>query len=510
MIWDLRFALRTLGRQKAFAVTVVTVLSLALGIATAIFSVVSGVLLKPLPFGRPDRLVQIREMTALTPQGEAVLLPSLAMYRRHSQAIAASAGYEVSGRFVRTAAGSERATGVQADRTLFDVLDVRPIAGRTFHADDPQDVAVLSEAFATRQFGSAPAAVGRRLALDTSEYTVIGVMPDRFQFPYGAGAGMAGVANQAHTDAWYPSSWSSGPAAARGRVSVVARLNDGVTVSAASAELAAMVAQVVSEVPHARGRTPRVDSLASRVVSVPVQRSLYILFWAVVLVWVIACANVMHLALAQMARRTREVAVRTALGAGQGRLIRQFLTESALLSIAGGAGGLFIAAAGLAYFRSALEARLVRMSDVSFDWRVFLFFGTGCAFAAALAGLAPLLIARVQAQAVLKESTGASAGGRSHRLRQGLILVEVAIASVLSVGGALLVREVLRLRATDPGLTPSNVMTVHLGHRMTPASDPRQFYEIADRLAHLPGVQDRKSTRLNSSHVSESRMPSSA
>jgi putative ABC transport system permease protein len=231
--------------------------------------------------------------------------------------------------------------------------------------------------------------------------------------------------------------------------------------------------------------------LSDVVVAASVRRPLFILWGAVGLVLALACANVTNLSLVRMTLRSREVAVRTALGASPGRLVRQFLTESLLLSFAGGALGLALASWGMRRLIDLAGAQIPRAHEVSLDWRVFAFLFAVCALTGAVLGLIPAVIAvRADTQAVLQQSGGHSTMGvGQRRLRDGLVVAEVALAFALAIGATLLVRELIRLRRVETGMTTSNVVTFHLGHRMTPRTDTRQYYEIADRVAALPGVR---------------------
>ncbi len=231
--------------------------------------------------------------------------------------------------------------------------------------------------------------------------------------------------------------------------------------------------------------------LSESVVSASVRRPLFVLFGAVAIVLALACANVTNLSLVRTTLRSREVAVRAAIGAGRSRLVRQFLTESLFLSLAGGLVGLAIAWVGTNRLMLAVAGQMPRAHEVSLDWRVFLFLSAVCVVAGAVAGLVPALMAmRTNTQSVLQESGGHSTmGAGQRRLRDALVVAEVALACVLAVGAAVLIRELGRLRATDMGMVTSKVVTFHVGHRMTPQTDQNQFYEIADRVAQLPGVR---------------------
>ncbi len=487
---DLRYGFRSLLRQKVFTATAVTTLALGIGATTAIFSLVSGVVLRPLPFPDPDRLVQVYQTNALSPRGGGVPATDLEAFRNQSTSFDALAAYGVSARYLQGAGESMRVMTVSAERTFFAVLGVEPIAGRTFRAEDPPDVAVAAGRFWRERLGADAAVVGRSVTLDGERFTIIGVMPEAFQFPYGAASLLPGVASEARTDLWLPLGGPSQPL--RGRPSVIGRLRPDVPLGTAESQLAVIADRSPAE--PRETNTPvgvRLAPLSEVVVSPLVRRQLFVLFGAVGLVLALACANVTNLSLVRMTLRGKEVAVRAALGAGSLRLIRQLLAESLLLALAGGAFGLGLAVWGIERLTRLAAAHLPRAYEVGLDWRVFLFLLAACGFTGVLFGLAPALIAaRAETQSVLQESGGRSTMGiGSRRLRDGLVVAEVALAFVLAVGATVLVRELQRLRSTDPGMVTANVVTFHLGHRMTPGTDVGQFYEIADRVARLPGVR---------------------
>jgi predicted permease len=238
--------------------------------------------------------------------------------------------------------------------------------------------------------------------------------------------------------------------------------------------------------------------LSQAVIPPPIRRSLFVLFAAVALVLALACANVVNLSLVQVTVRGREMAVRAALGAGRSRLARQLVTEGVLLASAGGMAGLGLAAWGLSIVMSAVAVRLPRAPDVGLDWRVFAFLLAVCLLSGILSGLVPSIAAAGAAVRSASRGAGGSEAmsRRQGRLRDGLVVFEVAMAFTLALGAALLVRELVRLQRTDPGMVTSNVVTVHLGERMTPQTDAGQFDEIADRISELPGVRAAGFTQL--------------
>jgi len=496
LLQDVRYAVRGLIRHKTYAAASIATLSLGIGASTAIFSIVNGVILRPLPFADPDSLVQMYGTPAI--RGEAV--DNLPDYRSQSESFDALVGYGVSARYLRGPGGAERVMTVDAERGLFSLLGVQPLMGRTFQPGD-SGVAVIAEGFWRDRLGGDPAVLGRSVSLDDAPFTIVGVMPARFQFPYRAASLLAGPASQARTDVWLPLEAPSEPAArARYRFSsVTGRLRAGVSIDAADKELSVIAARINARMPDPYGaRGVRLAPLSETVVSRSVRRPLLVLFAAVGLVLILACANVANLALAHAARRWADVSVRTALGASPRRLLRQFLTESLLLSLAGGIAGVALAWWLADAFIVLAGPYIPRAHEVHLDWRVFVFLFAACAVTGAAIGTAPAVIAgRVPPQAALQQAGSRSTPGTSpERLLHVLVVVEIAIAFALTVGATLAIRELVRLRITDTGMITRNVVTFHLGRRTISrgrerpyASDVARFYEIAERVSQLPGVR---------------------
>jgi putative ABC transport system permease protein len=516
---DLRFALRGLRRQRSFTAAALATLALGIGATTAIFGVVSALLLRPLPFAEPDRLVQMYGRSALVPEGDAV--NGLGEYRARSHSFEALVGYEVSARYLRDAEGSERVMAVRAEGDFFRLLGTAPLRGRGFAADDAPTVAVIGEAFWRGRLGADPEIIGRSLTLDDRQYTVVGVMPESFQFPYGAASLLPGVAAEARTDLW---TLFDRPLTAGGRVMhVTGRLRDGVTIEVAERELVAISRALAEEEPERHGgRGVYLVPLAEAVVPPLVRRPLVVLFGAVGIVLLLACANLTNLSLVRSTLRAREVAIRSALGAGRSRLARQFLAESLVVSLAGGALGLLLAWWGTRRLMAAAGAHIPRAHEVGLDWRVFLFLFAACALTGAVLAVAPILMAmRRESRDALREGGGrATMGPGQRRVRDGLVVAEVALAFVLAVGATLLVRELARLRDVDLGLVSENVLTFHLGRPRDPGADGSEYYRIAERVAQVPGVRAAGFTQLlplqnwgwtsNSTDFATSALPASA
>ena len=465
-IQDLRFALRGWGQAPGFAVTAIATLALGIGANTAIFSVVSGVLLRPLPFVHPESLVQLYE----TQPGDRfqsgpgpVTYRDFEEWRTHSRLFEGMVTYSNSSRNFQGGGDPEQVATVAAERGLFGLLGVAPLAGRTFGAGDPLNVVVASYLFWKGYLGGDRSAVGRSITLDGQAFTLIGVMPEGFQFPY----------RSSSTELWVP--WDA-PADLRNRPNgrldaVLGRLKQGAALEAARQELSAMAG------PSQAGREARLRPLKD-VVSGPVRDSLLVLLGAVGMVLLVACVNVANLLLARTATRGREIAIRAALGAGRFRLMRQFLTESLLIALVGGVAGLAIGTWGSRVLVSIAAAQIPRAGEIGLDWRVFAFLlavgvTTGIGF-----GLAPALAAgRGQASALQSRSVRSA-------LRDALVVVEVALAFVLLAGAGLLLRTFLNLQRTDTGLNAENVLTVH-----AVVSGAGESTALEERVAQIPGVR---------------------
>jgi predicted permease len=443
-------------------------------------------LLQPLPFAQPDRLVQLNE--TFKPSGVGtVSYPTLQDWRSDSTVFHALIAYQNTSKNLQGVAEPERVATVAADRDLFRLLGVEPIAGRTFRADDPPNVVVVGATFWKRRYASNPSLIGDKINLDGESFTVIGVMPETFQFPYRA----------SYTELWTPMEVPPSQANARGNhyLFVVARLKPGVSVDAARTELGVIAKRLEAEYPGTNeGRGVRVTPLAEVVVG-RVRESLLVLLGAVGLVLLVACANVANLLLARAAGRAREVSIRAALGASRARLIRQFLTESVLLAIAGGLLGLLVAQAGTSLLIKLAAGQIPRYWEIGLDTRVFLFLLAVCVITGIGFGLAPALAAaRSDVQAGLREGSGRASSGRAAgRLRDALVVAEVALAFVLLMGAGLLLRSFLYLESRPIGVVTENVLTMRMSISETEygakGAAGRYFQAMEDRIRAIPGVR---------------------
>ena len=487
VVRDLRFAIRSLRHSPGF--TAVAVLTLTLGIAAnaAIFTVVNGVLLRPLPYERPDRLVHVRHETM-----ETVAPANFLDWRAAATSFEALGAAQLWGPALSRGDGDrpEELQALQVTPDLLALLGVRPALGRVFRADENEagreHVVVLSDPLWRTRFGSDSGIVGRRITLDGATYTVVGVMPPGFRFvPFWAPNAQLAVPfvfGNRRTD--------RGGASMR----VIGRLKPGVTLTSAQRELATIGTRLERQYP---GTNPGVVAtpLQERVVG-DVRPALLTLMGAVALVLLIACANVAHLQLMRAAARERELAVRTALGASRSRLVQQSLVESAMLAVAGAVLGTLLAIAGVDLLVRLAPARLPRLDAIAVDGHVLGFVLGLTALAIVAFGIAPALAAsQARVMGALRDGArGASDGVRRARARGTLVVSEIALALVLLVGAGLLLRSFVALTRVDPGFDPRGVVSMQVSMRGTDrvaGSERRHvfFDEVLQRVRALPGVE---------------------
>ncbi|HVF43315.1 MAG TPA: ABC transporter permease [Pyrinomonadaceae bacterium] len=491
---DVRFALRTLWTNRGFALVAVAALALGVGANSAIFSVVNAVVLRPLPYKDPERLVAL--WVGLNQKGFEELevsAPEFTDFRTRSSSFERVAAYSAGG-FNMTGAGEpERIQGLNATADLFPALGVAPLKGRAFTEEEDRPggdgVVVISHSLWRRRFGGDANVIGKSVTLDGQTCTVVGVMPASFHFP------------DNDTDIWKPMAFDAEMLGPNNRgshfLSVVGRLKEGVGVEGASAEVAALARTVGGEnaTTYPRGLTATLRPLQEEVVGESVRRPLFVMLGAVGLVLLIACANVANLLLARAASRRKEVAVRTALGASRARIVRQLLTESLLLSLAGGACGLVLALWGVDLLVALAPAGTPRVEEVGLDARVVGFTFAVSLFTGVVFGLAPALHAsKVDLNESLKEgSRGSTEGPKRGRLRGALVVAEFAIALVLLAGAGLLLKSFARVQEESPGFDASNVLTMRVvlpEAKYRGYEEHRAFYSnLFARLRRLPGVE---------------------
>ncbi len=487
LLKDLRYGLRMLRRKPGFTAVAVLTLALGIGSNTAIFSVVNAVLLRPLPYPEPGRLVSVYESL---PQGGtgSVSVPNLMDWRAQSDVFTGIAAYQYGDFNLQEEQQPVRAVGATVTANFFEVLGATPQAGRGFVAGEDraggERVVVLSDKLWRRSYGAAPDIVGRDILLGGEKYQVVGVMPPSVQFP------------SASVELWVPLVFGEGQSANRGSHAflTLARLRPGVGFEQAQAQMSTIGRVIEQQHPaQQEGRGVTLVRLEEEVVQ-GVRPALLILLGAVGFVLLIACTNVANLLLARAAARRKEVAIRSALGAGRWRLVRQFLTESVLLSIAGGAAGLLVAHWTLKGLSALAAGYVSRAGEVGLDWRVLGLAAVLSVLTGVVSGIAPALHAsRADVQETLKESGNAGSSPRGTWLRSGLAVAEVASALVLLVGAGLLVKSFLRLQQVETGLRPEGVLTMRVSlpaARYDTAQKSSIFYrEALGRVSALPGVE---------------------
>jgi predicted permease len=492
---DLRYALRMLRRNPDFTAVAVLTLGLGIGANTAIFSVVHAVLLRPLPYREPERLVQVYE-TGLRSAGSKdwVSFPSFLDWRRQNQVFEDVAAYR---HWVFTVAGREApesVLGLQVTSGLFNILDVHPSLGRTFLPEEDQpgkgNVAILSYGLWQRRFGGNPAITGGLITIDGQSCTIVGVMPDGFQFPYS----VPGEVAASGIDLWIPMRNPEVQNRGSRNYWVIARLKRGVTLEQAQVNMDAIGAAIAEQYPDDnRGLGVKVTHLQQHLTR-EVNQPLWILLGAVGLVLLIACANLASLLLSKVSVRMREMAVRAALGASRRRLIIQSLTEAGLLSLGGAAVGLLLAIWTIETFRRLGPANIPRLHDAGIDVRVLLFALVLTLGTTLLSGLVPALVAsRTNLNDVLKDSSSRTTlDRRRSRLRDLLIIGEMALALMLLAGAGLLIQSFRQLLSVDLGFDPRQVFS---GWILLPPDrypQPEQqaafFQKLVERIQALPGV----------------------
>ena len=487
---DVRFALRSL--RNARSTTIIAILCLALGIGanTAIFSVVRAVLLQSLPYGEPEQLVRINE-TGSRGAG-SVSAPMYFDMKAQARVFADVAAYSITNRDLGDAGEPERVRGVRGTVNLFATLGVKPLIGRTFlPSDEPpgaNPVVVISEGFWRRRFAADPKTIGSQITLSNTRYTVVGVMPSAFDFPV----------STLRNEFWMPLDFAvlGGTTNRNNRaLHVVARLAPGLDSASAMASLRVVAQQLARAYPDAHKDRGLLVSTVTGTVVGRIRPALLVLLGAVGLVLLIACANVANLTLARAAGRRREVAIRTALGADRARLVRQLLTESALLATVGGALGLAVAWWGLHTLLGLSASVLPRSDSIEIQGTVLVFAVVVSVVTGLGVGLVPALRAsRPDLREDLSDAAGrSSASGARHRTLKTLIAAEIALSVVLLTGAGLVIRSFVALLSVDAGFNTQGVLTFNVAAPAGRVADSLRFTQfygpILDRLRALPGVR---------------------
>ena len=486
ILQDLRVAFRTLKKSPGFVLVIVFTLALGIGANTALFSILDGVLLRPLPYPHPDRLVMVWEdwSKRAGPEREWTNPATFYDWRDQGKSFESMAAVNNWGPTLTGQGEPEQLMGAVVTRDMLSTLGVRPALGRDFRPDEDapgaERVALLSHGLWQRRFGGSSAILGQSLSLSGVPFTVIGVMPEPFRFPVVPGAEI----------------WSPMRAAREGRgnavIRVVGRLKPGVSLERARSEMGVVARRIAAQYPDTNtgigaSVVPLRENFAGEA-----RRPLLVLFAAVGFVLLIACANVANLLLSRATGRHREMAIRRALGASRGRIVRQLLTESLVIGGLGGAAGLAFALWGIDLLRSGLPEGFNAFFDTSPDLRVLGFAFLLSLLTSFVFGLAPALQAANPALAASMREGSLAVGETRSRARNTLVVAEVALSLMLLVGAGLLLKSFSTLLRTDPGLNPESLLSVTPSLPASRYADPAQvvaFYSrLLERMAAAPGV----------------------
>jgi predicted permease len=494
-LWqDLRYGARTLLKTPGFTLIAITTLALGIGINAAVYSVVDAVLFRPLPFADPNRLVEIWPQDYGRPSASPGLRwEAFQEWRGQTNLFERVEAYEAYLPRSFTLTGGIEPETIPAHAVspgLFAMLGVSPRLGRPFQSLDAEPgadrVALISDSFWKKHFGGDPDALGKALRLNDQPYTVIGIMPPKFKFPYGK------------FQLWVPLALTPVDEQKRpGQFNAVARLRDNVALPTAQSALDVLGTRLAKERPDPRGWGAKLSRLDERRVNPGPRRALLVLFGAVGFVLLLACANAANLMLARAAKRQGEIAIRLALGAGRWRLVRQLLTESMMLALLGGLLGVMLAWFGVGLLAKFVPEELTFLSvnEISLERRV-LFFTLGVTLLVGLGfGLLPALkTSRPDLQQALKGATGKATADRAqNRLRNALVTAEVALSLVLLIGAGLMMRSFLRLASAPPGFDPSNLIAADLilpqRRYQTLAQEEDFFDRLKTIIGAIPGVE---------------------
>jgi len=505
LLRDIKYGARSLAKNPGFATVAVLTLALGIGANTVIFSAFNAVMLRPLPYTDPDRVVTVWDsfvslgaakfgvayLNFMDMKERTHVYEPLALYQA-----ASNTTYNLTG-----VAGPERIQGTRATGDFFRALNVSPLIGRTIAVEDEEPgrnhVVVLSYSLWQRDFGGDPLVIDRSLKLNDEDYRVIGVMPHGFEFPSGPEM-PAGQQFASATELWVPLTIPPNSPLRQDRVAhsfrAVARLKPGVTAEQARAETISIVQQLVAEHPQEnQGLGASVITLKENQVGA-IRPALWSLLVAVCFVLLIACANIANLLLSRAAVRRKEFTVRAALGASRRRIVQQLLTESLLLSAIGGALGLLLSVVAIRFLIAFVPGNIPRMNEVSVDFRVLAFTVSVSLLTGILFGIVPALhSSRLNLyEGVKSDGRGLAGATGQHRLRNLLVISEVGLVLILLIAGCLMLRSFRRLLEVTPGFDPQHVLAarVTLPPRPYPGQKKAMFYhQLLDRVAQTPGVQ---------------------
>jgi putative ABC transport system permease protein len=485
LIQDLRYAARMMIKQPIFFSVAIIALALGIGANTAIFTVVNGVLLRPLPYDHPDQLVWLWDTIPQLPTAPTSL-PEFLGWREQNNSFEYVAAFQSGSSFLDEGNGAQDTPIGLVTPDTFPLFRVKPLLGRTFTEEETQPgrhrVVVLSQSLWQHRFGSDPNVLGRTVQLNGVTHTIIGVLPSGFGFPNDA-------------QFWRPlqidlKTLDPGPHYLR----VIGRLKPGVTLGQAQAEMSTISSRLAEQYSEKNaGHGVKLELLHDVIVG-DISTALFVLLGAVGFVLLIACANIANLLLARAGARQREIAIRTALGASRGRVIRQLLTESVFLSVIGGTAGVLIALWGVPALIALSPGTIPREHEIHIDFRVAGFALLISVLTGVIFGLAPALqVSRPNLSDSLKESGRTTAGVQRNRLRSSLVVLEIAMSLVLLIGAGLMIRSFAKLSALSPGFNPDNLLTMGVSLLRGPYPDDDKvaaFYsQMLERLNSVPGVQ---------------------
>jgi predicted permease len=506
LLQDTHYALRTFRQKPGFTLVALLILSLGIGATTAMFAVINSVLLRPLSYPQPDRLVTLR--TATDKLGELWGFSNLDFgdIKRESKTLALAA-WTYGGGTISEPGESEYVNGRQISAELFSTLGISPIQGRAFRPDEDRPgappVAMISYALWQRDFGGEPSAIGRSLVYDGNPYTLVGIAPAGFQLD-GEADVFTPLEQRQTSD---PRMQNRSARFLR----VMARLRPGFGLAEIRAELTLIARHLSQEYPKSNaGLSMTAYSLQKELVG-DVGSTLWLLLCAVALVQLIACVNIASLLLARAVSRERELAMRVALGAGRGRLARQCLTESAILSLGGGVLGVALAFVSVHPFVAFWPGSLPRAEEVHLDWRVLVFAVGASLFSGLLFGLAPALRVPVRGVDQTLRAGARSIAGSSRRLHSAFVVSEIALAVVLLVSAGMLGHTLLSLSSLDPGFNVHNVLAAHFALSPGALANPEQirsaWQDVLDRARRVPGVESVTLTDIIPMRAGENSLP---
>ena len=486
---DLRYAIRTFVRTPGFTIVAVTATALGIGANTAMFTIVNTVLLRPLPYPAPEQLMVLTERNLSLGFPRFSFSPANFLdYQARNHTFAGISALRRESMSYTGSGDPELVPSVAVSSVFFDVMRVAPAYGRGFSDQDANPgsarIVVISHGFWQKRFGGNKGVLNQNIRLDNEQRTIVGIMPPRFEFPPA-------------TQIWMPAQWDAEESGVRGGhyVGAIGRVKPGVTVQQATADLNSIAAQLQQQYKATNtGWDTTVTTLQEQAVG-KIRPAILTLLAAVGFVLLIACANLANLLLSRSSVRRREMSVRGALGAGKGRLIRQLITESLALAIAGGVVGLSLGYFGIQAFLRSNPDVIPRSKDLGLDWHVLAFTLFATLVTGALFGLAPALhLARFDLNSGLREGgRGASVGFRRNKLRSVFVIAEIALSMVLLAGAGLLMKSFYTLTNVDPGFDATNLVTMRANLSDTSYHEPQKqvaFYSaVLAKVRALPGVQ---------------------